>query len=52
MEAVFGLIEGMEGLVARGVGLPHFPKDLEPRLAKATQRAGVGLAAFAMSGVD
>ena len=45
--AVFELIAGMEFGVVAVAGLPHFPEDLEPALAEAAQRAGMGFAAGA-----
>jgi hypothetical protein len=33
------------GVVTR-VGLPHFPEDLQPALAEAAQRAGMGFTAL------
>lgn len=34
----------MERFIVAGMGLPHFPEDLQPTLSEATQRAGVRLA--------
>ena len=45
--AVFELVAGMEIGVVWRAGLPHFPKDFQPALAEASQRAGVALAALA-----
>jgi hypothetical protein len=34
---VFGLVASVECFVVGGAGLPHFPEDLEPTLAEASQ---------------
>ena len=42
---MFELIAGMEVRVIALAGEPHFPEDLEPALAQASQGAGMGFAA-------
>jgi hypothetical protein len=42
---VFELVAGMEFGVVALAGLPHFPEDLQPALAQASQGAGMGFAA-------
>ena len=36
----------MQLRIVLGSGLPHFPKDFQPALARAPQGAGVGFAPF------
>ena len=49
--AVGELVAQVQGGIAGGAGLPHFPDDLQPALAQAALRLGVALAALAQRGI-
>ena len=45
------LVAHVQSRIVGGAGLPHFPDDFQPALAKATQGLGMGHAALAQRGV-
>jgi len=49
--AVGGLVFQVEVGIVRSRGLPHFPDDLQPALAQATQALGMAFAALTMGGI-
>ena len=45
------LVAHVEGRIVGGAGLPHFPDDCQPALAKTAQGLGMGHATLAQGGI-